>query len=114
MNRPDRTARRTVERFLAAENARDYDQLAELVAETIECVTWPGGDRVTGRDAFVEGMRDMYRGRESRFEVTASGADDAAGAVLVEFLIEGKRSVCVFEVRDGLITAEREYLGDGY
>lgn len=108
------TAREVVERFLAAENRRDFAAIAGLVARTVDCVTWPGGDRVTGRDEYVAGMQEMYTGREARFEVTALAADEDAGAVLAEFLIEGKRSVCVFEIRAGVIHSQREYLGEGY
>lgn len=103
-----------VRRLLALENARDFDALEALVHPDVEWRSWPDGDHAEGRADFMRRFRAQYVDREARAEVTAIGADPGGERVLVEFVIEGKRSVCVFEIHDGLLLREREYLGEGY
>lgn len=100
--------------FYAAENDRDWDTIRRYVAEDIVSRSYPSGDQVRGRDDYLAGMQAMYEGRSSTFEVHAISADPSTATVFAELSIESKWSVNVFELRDGQIFSEREYLGEGY
>ncbi|VDK57259.1 unnamed protein product [Cylicostephanus goldi] len=56
----------------------------------------------------------MYQGRTETFTVLSISADTLTSTVHAELVIEGKVSVNVFEIHEGLIVSEREYLGAGY
>lgn len=103
-----------VRSFYTAENNRDWDTIRGYVAEDIVSRSYPSGSQVRGRDDYLAGMQDMYEGRSSTFDVQAMGADPSTAIVFAELTIESKRSVNVFELRDGQIVSEREYLGEGY
>lgn len=109
-----RTPSWVIERFFDAENRRAFDEILPLVHDSVVCQTWPGGTPVAGRAAFMSALQEMYRDRDATFSVVAMASDPERGVVFAEVEIEGKTSVDVFEVVDGKVVAEREYLGAGY
>lgn len=105
----------TVLAFYAAENARDWSSYEALVDPDIVYEEYPSGECGRGRDGFIAGVQEMYKGRDATmFTVRSIGADASRGVVHAELECEGRLSVNVFELRDGRIVAEREYLGRGY
>lgn len=101
----------TVLAFYAAENARDWSSYEALVDPDIVYEEYPSGECGRGRDGFIAGVQEMYKGRDATmFTVRSIGADASRGVVHAELECEGRLSVNVFELRDGRIVAEREYL----
>ena len=112
--------------FLDAENGRDWDAWAAALDPDIRYRVVGDDAEVRGANAYVAHMRDAYAAiPDWRFRITAIHGDDRT--VLVEFdgtghftgLVDGRvvrevplrlAAVCVFELRDGQITAVREYL----
>lgn len=101
--------------FYCSENLRDWSGVRRRVSEEIVSATYPGGSEVAGRDDYVRAMIEMYDGRSSTFDILSIGCGCGENnVVFAEIIIEGKISINVFEVEDGLIRREREYLGKGY
>lgn len=100
--------------FYRCENARDWVGVGSRVSPDIVSQSYPSGERVFGKDAYLSAMLEMYRGRTENFTVLSISADVRASTVHAELVIGGKMSVNVFELRHGLIVREREYLGAGY
>lgn len=105
---------KVVAEFYRYENSRDRDGVRRLVDPQIVSHTYPGGDCVVGRDEYMATTVEIYRGHSATFDVLSIGADPRTATVHAELVIGGRRFVDVFELRDGLIVAEREYLGEGY
>lgn len=103
-----------VRRLYAAENARDWEGVAMVAHPDIRWTTWPSGRTVEGREDYVAALESMYRGRDTTLRVLAIAEDTTRATVFAELEIEGKRSVNVFHLVDGLVHQEREYLGEGY
>ncbi|WP_147681113.1 nuclear transport factor 2 family protein [Actinomyces ruminicola] len=103
-----------VTEFYRCENARDWEGVSARVSPNIVSETYPTGERVSGKAGYLRAVADMYRGRTETFEVLSISADARVSTVHAELVIGGKLSVNVFELRDGLIVREREYLGLGY
>lgn len=103
-----------VTEFYRCENARDWAGVGALVSPEAVSSSYPSGEVVFGKDAYLDAMVEMYRGRNETFEVLSISADARVSTVHAELVIGGKQSVNVFELRDGLIVREREYLGAGY
>ncbi len=103
-----------VTEFYRCENARDWAGVSARISPDIISHSYPSGERVSGRDAYLNAMVAMYRDRSETFDVLSISADERVSTVHAELVIGGKRSVNVFELCDGLIVLEREYLGDGY
>lgn len=104
----------TVVGFYECENARDWAGVGSRISDDIESRSYPGGERTIGKGPYLTAMASMYHGRDETFDVTSISADAETSTVHAELVIGGKRSVNVFELRDGLIVREREYLGEGY
>jgi len=116
MSDSDRCARllTVVTDFYRCENARAWDGVRTHISDDIVARSYPGGDEVAGKDAYMRAMVEMYRGRDETFDVLSISADARSSTVHAELVIGGKQSVNVFELRDGVIAREREYLGEGY
>ena len=95
--------------FFAAENWRDWARYAEFLHPDVE---WTIGKRVVrGRDAYLEAMTTAYSSSSAQFRVhqhIASSDASVVATLLVDS--EGNRSLDVFELEDGLIRRESEYL----
>ena len=102
----------TLIQLFAAENDRDWPAFAELLDPD---VTWHlVGERthtITGREAYMARIQRAYEARPSaHFELERfRQAND--GRVLVELIDDqGAVSVEIFELRDGRVTREWEFL----
>lgn len=101
-----------VKAFLDAENDRDWDRYRVYLEPSVEwTLLGPELRVVRGADEYLRVMQAAYQERGARFTIENLAADEAQGVVMVELLLEGKPSVDVFEVCDGLIVREREYFG---
>jgi ketosteroid isomerase-like protein len=102
----------TLRRLFAAENTRDWDAVAQLLHPR---VTWIlVGDRtssIEGRDAYLARIEAAYADRPTaRFEV-ARWRGSGRGRILCELVDdEGAVSVEVFDVKNGLVVREWEFL----
>jgi len=102
----------TLRRLFVAENARDWETLASLLDPD---VTWQLiADETTlirGRNQYLARLQAAYEARPSaRFEVVNS-RDTGRGRVLCELVDDlGAASIEVFDIRDGLVFREWEFL----
>jgi len=102
----------TVRRLFIAENARDWNTLAGLLDTD---VTWQlNADETTvikGRNKYLDRLQAAYEARPStQFEVV-SWRDTGRGRILCELMDDlGEASVEVFDVRDGLVIREWEFI----
>jgi steroid delta-isomerase-like uncharacterized protein len=117
--------RALIEELLDAYNAPDLDRAALLYAEDCEYVNRALGIRIEGRDAQRTNMQaflDSFPDRKLRpLRVIA---DEWGAAVEAEFVATspggpgmppagqpyGVQMCCVFEVRDGLVASEHDYI----
>ena len=101
-----------IRRLFIAENARDWDTLAGLLDPD---VTWQLiADETTvikGRDKYFARLKAAYEARPSaQFEVV-NWRDTGRGRILCELMDDlGEASVEVFDVRDGLVIREWEFV----
>ncbi len=102
-----------LQRLFAAENARDWAAVADLVHPEVEwTVVGDDGERVvTGREPYLDALAAAYDGSEAQFrcvEVTRSEGDRRTVTQLVD--TDGRRSLEVFELEGGLVRREWEFL----
>lgn len=118
-------ARRLIEELLEAYNAPDLDRAASLYAEDCEYVNRAYGIELRGRDgqrANMQAFLDRFPGRKLR--PRRIFADEGGAAVEAEFVATSPGGpgmppagrpyaveiCCVFEVGDGLILREHDYI----
>lgn len=108
--------RRLVLTFFSAENARDWATYRSCLAEDVEWVCYGAPQRtvVQGRDSYVAAMQRAYTRWVATFSIDKLVVDEDQGLAYAELVIDGRRSVDVFEVENGLIRREREYFDDQY
>jgi len=104
-----------LEKFFAAENARDWDAYQECLHPDV--MWFMHGETfhtpVVGREAYIETIKDGYKGKDGSFtcenaEVSRSGNRIAARLRSST----GERVLCVFDFEEGLIRWEYEFLLD--
>ena len=102
--------------FFDAENRRDWAEYAKFLAPNVEWTSYeyPGRKIVRGREEYLKVIKCAYAGRHSTFEIETLVVDEDKGLAIAELSFEGRRSVDVFELRDGLIYREHEYFDDAY
>lgn len=102
--------------FFAAENTRDWETYSLFLHPDVEwtCFGTPERNVVSGREDYITAMRQAYGDSSATFTVEHLVADEEAGVIVAELEIQGRRSVDIFELRDGLIYREREYFDDIY
>jgi len=121
-------SRTVIERYVAAVAARDMDTVSELFAE--DATWWLGGELPLsgtwrGREAilgdFLGSIPRLYRPETISIEITSLLADGDAVALewtsrAVTTAGDDYENQCagVFTVRDGKITAVREYMDTQY
>ncbi|MDO5343656.1 MAG: nuclear transport factor 2 family protein [Candidatus Saccharibacteria bacterium] len=98
--------------FFEAENQRDWAQYRQFLHP--EVTWWLYGDNekiIQGIKGYLETIQRAYQGVEVQFrcEHMFTSRD---GRRIVSYLVddEGKRSVDIFEFKDGLIYKEYEFL----
>jgi len=119
------TTRRLIEELLEAYNAPDLDRAALLYAEDCEYVNLAYGIELRGREgqrANMQAFLDRFPDRKLR--PRRIFADEAGAAVEAEFVATSpggpsmppagqpysSEMCCVFEVRDGLVAREHDYI----
>lgn len=102
-----------LERFFAAENARDWVAYATYLHPGVEWRLFDGPVEtvVSGRDAYLAAMERAYRGVATQFRPVQILVDDGRNRV-VTLLVDddGERSLDIFDFEDGLVRREWEYL----
>ncbi len=96
--------------FWSRIQARDWDGLAELLAEDFT-VDWPNaGLRIRGRDAFVEFNRSYPEGWSiERLGLVAEGATVACEVRVPHPTVGPHYLVAIYEIEDGRLARGREY-----
>ena len=117
--------RRLVEELLDAYNAPDLDRAALLYAEDCRYVNRSLGIRIEGRGAQRVNMQAfLERFPDRRLRPRRVIADEGGAAVEAEFVATspggpgmplagrpyGVEMCCIFEVRDGLVASEHDYI----
>lgn len=102
-----------IEAFFDAENVRDWPRYAAHLHPAVEWTVFDGsaGRTVAGRSAYVEAMKHAYEGAATQFRCIQALVDESRGRVATWLIDdEGNRSLDVFDLQDGLIKKEWEYL----
>ena len=117
--------RRLVEELLDAYNAPDLDRAALLYAKDCRYVNRSLGIRIEGRGAQRANMQAfLERFPDRRLRPRRVIADEGGAAVEAEFVATspggpgmplagqpyGVEMCCIFEVRDGLVASEHDYI----
>lgn len=104
---------RLLERFFAAENARDWATYASFLHPGVEWVLVDDGAerRIVGREEYLAAIVAAYDGTGAVFSCLDMTVDRGRGRV-VTLLVDddGERCLDVFDVEDGLIRREWEFL----
>lgn len=101
--------RQVLEAFFEAENKRDWEAYERFLHPEVE---WRvAGRTVAGRADYLRAMRAAYAGSDSCFRLHQV-IESADGRVVATLLIDsrGNRSLDVFEIVEGLIRREWEFL----
>ena len=102
-----------LERFFAAENARDWEAYANFLHPGVEWTLVDGGAerRIIGREDYLAAIAAAYDGTSTVFSCLDMTVDRGRGRV-VTLLVndDGERSLDVFDVEGGLIRREWEFL----
>lgn len=104
---------RLLERFFAAENARDWAAYAGFLHPGVEWTLVDDGAkrRIVGREDYLAAIVAAYDGTSTAFSCLDMTVDRGRGRV-VTLLVndDGERSLDIFDVEDGLIRREWEFL----
>ncbi|MGB3186171.1 MAG: nuclear transport factor 2 family protein [Ornithinimicrobium sp.] len=101
-----------LDRLFAAENDRDWRTLETLLHPQIEwTLVGPITTIIRGREAYLKRLKEAYDNTpDAHFELQRSQSN-GAGLVVTELLDNrGDVSVDVFDVRDGQVVREWEFL----
>ncbi len=102
--------------FFEAENKRDWESYRRFLATDVEWVSFEPPRRriIRGRDKYLTEMKHTYEGRDSTFEIEMLLVDEERELAVAELSFEGRRSIDIFELKNGVIEREREYFDDTY
>jgi len=102
--------------FFQAENKRDWKSYRKFLAPDVEWVSFEPPKRrvVRGREQYLSEMKHTYEGRNSTFRVEMLLADEEHEFAVAELSFEGRCSVDIFELENGMIQREREYFDDTF
>ncbi len=97
--------------FLEAENRRDWERYEGFLSKDVEwvCYDRPHRSVIKGRANYLVAMKKAYKGRDSTFKIINLVVDEESQVAIAELEMEERRSVDVFEFKNGLIYREREY-----
>ena len=104
---------RLLERFFAAENARDWATYARLLHPGVEWTLVDDGAerRIVGREDYLAAIAAAYDGTGTTFSCLDMTVDRERGRVATLLVNDdGERSLDVFDVEGGLIRREWEFL----
>ncbi len=110
------SVRETLLAFFEAENNRDWKTYERYLSTHVEWVSFepPKKKVIRGISSYLNAMKRAYRGNRSRFSLETIAADEERQVAMAELFFDGRRSVDVFEFKNGLIRREREYFDDTY
>jgi ketosteroid isomerase-like protein len=101
----DSVVRRLWERM----EARDWPGVAACLAEDL-AIDWPhSGERIRGRDSYVEIMRNYPEGWSARVDRVIDSGDEVAAEIRVEHDGGVFHAPSFYQVRDGVIVGGTEY-----
>jgi hypothetical protein len=102
-------------KFFEAENRRDWKEYGKYLSDDVEWTFFtPEGRRIVkGRKDYLETMKRIYEKNNSEFIIISMTSNDK-GMAIAEIEMDSRRSVDVFEFRNGLIFREIEYYDDTY
>ena len=104
---------RLLERFFAAENARDWAAYEGFLHPGVEWTLVDDGAerRIVGREDYLAAIAAAYDGTGAVFSCLDMTVDRGRGRVATLLVNnDGKRCLDVFDVEDGLIRREWEFL----
>ena len=110
---PSDELERLLERFFAAENARDWAAYASFLHPGVEWALVDGGAerRIVGREDYLAAIAAAYEGADTTFSCLDMTVDRERGRVATLLINDdGERSLDVFDVEGGLIRREWEFL----
>ncbi len=101
-------------RFFEAENARDWQRYATFLSESVIWQLFPlegNTEEIAGKSAYIARMQKAYSGYDGTFQCLRTEISED-GTRLCTFLQnrEGERSLDIFEMQDGIILREWEFL----
>ena len=116
MSKRQGSVRETLLALFEAENNREWKTYERYLSTDVEWVSFepPKKKVVRGISSYLNAMKRAYRGNRSRFTVETIAADEERQVAIAELYFDGRRSVDVFEFKNGLIHREREYFDDTY
>ncbi|MEO5608785.1 MAG: DUF429 domain-containing protein [Ornithinibacter sp.] len=103
----------TLRRLFDAENAREWAVCADLLHPDVTWTRAGDGDpeQVQGRTSYLARLAAAYVGSRRQFQcIEVTRSQDGRRIVTVLLDSEGRRSVDVFEIEDGLVRREWEFL----
>lgn len=112
-SQPDQGLAVSLERFFAAENARDWQRYATFLHPD---VTWTLVDgeverRIVGREEYLTVIRRAYAGESTTFRCVDMRVDEERSRIAALLISDtGERSLEVFDFDNGLIRREWEFL----
>jgi len=106
---------RILAKFFEAENRRDWKEYEKYLSDDVEWTFFtPEGRRIVkGKKDYLETMKRIYERNKSKFIIISMTSNDK-GIAIAELEMDSKRSVDVFEFRNGHIFREIEYYDDTY
>ena len=105
------TIKNRLVKFFEAENRRDWKTYEGFLSPDVEwiCYDRPHRSVIRGRSNYLVAMKKAYQDRDSTFKIINLLVDEESKVAIAELEMGGRRSVDVFEFKDGLIHREREY-----
>lgn len=103
----------SLERFVAAEHARDWQRYATFLHSEVLRTRVDGAAerRIVGRDAYLAVIRRAYEGVWTTFRCVDMTIDESRSRVASLLISDtGDRSLDVFDLDNGLIRREWEFL----
>ncbi len=101
-------------KFFDAEISRDWDAFRKYLSADVEWTIFgpPRRRVIKGRTEYLEAMKKFYSTNKSKFYIISIAVNRDRGIVTAELEMDSRRSVDIFEFKDGLIYKEREYYDD--
>lgn len=112
-SQPDWELAGSLEQFFAAENARDWQRYATFLHPEVVWTLVDGATerRIVGRDEYLAVIRRAYEGVSTTFRCVDMTIDESRSRVASLLINDtGDRSLDVFDLDNGLIRREWEFL----
>lgn len=102
--------------FFQSENQRDWENYERFLSDEVQWIIFSteGNRIVKGKQDYLKTIQRIYENLSSTFQILTILSNEELGIVMAELEMEDRRSVDVFEIKDGLIIREREYYDSAY